>query len=74
MITALSALAYIFAISLTLSVGTPVIDSTSAYFSTVAFSSSKPVVRFLMNSLSWRSCWMIQYMIELIRAMFVEGL
>ncbi len=73
MMTAFLASAYLSAISRTRSGETPVISSTSAYFSTVALSSSKPLVRFSMNSLSCLSSLMIQYIIELISAMCVEG-
>ncbi len=74
MITAFFAAAYLNAISLTFSVGTPVICSTSAYFSTIFLRSSKPLVRFSMNSLFCLPSLMIQYIMELISAMWVDGL
>ena len=74
MMTAFFALAYWRAKSLTFSSGTPWIFSASAYFSTVFFRSSKPLVRFLMNSLSSRPSLMIQYIMELASAMWVDGL
>jgi len=59
--------------SLTFSTGTPWIFVESAYFSTVFFRSSKPLVRFLMYSLSSRPSLMIQYIMELASAMWVDG-
>jgi len=74
MMTAFFASAYLSAISLTFSVGTPVMFSTSAYFSTIFLRSSKPLVRFSMNSLSCLPSLMIQYIMEFASAIWVEGL